>query len=184
MPEVVASYATQPNNFAKLRGIQQQIIRTYQLDFAKYAPAEQVAKIGEIFAQIPLQISKENQKFKVSGISKNARMREYSVALQWLVDTGMIHKVTNISHIAIPIAAHSDRDVFKLFLLDTGLLGALHGNPEPRTITRDATCQRDRRGPFANVRPSYFQILAPRGHWIAAIFPPLNRYPHQVFQEL
>ena len=125
MPEVVASYATQPNNFAKLRGIQQQIIRTYQLDFAKYAPAEQVAKIGEIFAQIPLQISKENRKFKVSGISKNARMREYSAALQWLIDAGMIHKVTNISHIAIPIAAHSDRDVFKLFLLDTGLLGAL-----------------------------------------------------------
>lgn len=125
MPEVIARYAMEPHQFVNARSIQRQIIRTYQLDFAKYAPAEQVAKIGEVFSQIPLQIAKENKKFKVSGISKNARLREYGTALQWLIDAGLVHKISNITQIDIPIAAHADRNVFKLFMLDTGLLGTL-----------------------------------------------------------
>jgi len=125
MPEVVAAYAKEPSNFSKLRTIQNQIVRAYQLDFAKYAAPAQVAKIGEIFAQIPLQIAKENKKFKISEISKSARLREYGEALQWLVDAGMIHRVTNISQIDVPLAAHTNQNIFKLFLLDTGLMGAL-----------------------------------------------------------
>jgi predicted AAA+ superfamily ATPase len=125
MPEVVARYAKEPHQFVNARSIQRQIIRTYQLDFAKYAPADQVAKIGEIFAQIPVQIAKENKKFKISAISKNARLREYSTALQWLVDSGIVHKISNINQIDVPLAAHADRSVFKLFMIDTGLLGAM-----------------------------------------------------------
>lgn len=125
MPEVVAAYTNDPKNFEHLRTLQNQITRTYQLDFAKYAPSGQVAKIGEIFAQIPLQIAKENRKFQISGIRKNARLREYGEALQWLVDAGIVHKVSNISDVSIPLAAHANHDVFKLFLIDVGLLGAM-----------------------------------------------------------
>lgn len=124
MPEVIAAFIKEPGNFARLRTIQQQIVRTYQLDFAKYAPADQVVKIGEIYAQVPMQIAKENKKFKISGISKNARLREYGEALQWLIDAGIVHRVTNISQIDIPLGVHADRDVFKLFMVDTGLVGA------------------------------------------------------------
>ncbi len=124
MPEVVAAYVKEPGNFERLRTIQQQIVRTYQLDFAKYAPPSQVAKIAEIYEQIPIQIAKENKKFKISGVAKQARLREYGEALQWLVDAGVVYKIKSVSHIEIPLGSHADRDVFKLFLLDTGLLGA------------------------------------------------------------
>lgn len=148
MPEVVAAFAQNSSDRNKLRELQNQIIRTYQLDFAKHAPSTQIAKIGEIFAQLPLQIAKENKKFQVSGISKNARLREYAEAIQWLIDAGIVHKVTNIAQIDIPLAAHAIQNSFKLFLLDTGLLGAMLDVP-PKLILDHAQLFSNYRGALA-----------------------------------
>ncbi len=125
MPEVVAAYATAPNNTEAVRSIQNQIIQSYQLDFAKHAPSELVSKIGAVFQQIPKLLAKENKKFSFTSIGTHARARDYSEALQWLMDARMVHKVKNISQIDLPLESHAHEGTFKVYPLDVGLLGAL-----------------------------------------------------------
>ena len=125
MPEVVAKYATSPANIEAVRAIQNQIVQSYQLDFAKHAPSELVSKIGAVFHQIPKLLTKENKKFSYTGIGPHARARDYSEALQWLMDGRMVHKVKNISQIDLPLESHANIDIFKIYPLDVGLLGSL-----------------------------------------------------------
>lgn len=125
MPEVVASYATSPTNIEAVQAIQNQIVQSYQLDFAKHAPSELVSKIGAVFHQIPKLLAKENKKFSYTGIGSHARARDYSEALQWLMDGRMVHKVKNIAQIDLPLESHANMDIFKIYPLDVGLLGSL-----------------------------------------------------------
>jgi len=128
MPEVVAAYATNPD-LQTIRTIQKEIIEAYTFDFAKHAPSTQVMKIMEIWQSIPSQLAKENKKFIFSAISKSARAREYETAIQWLNDAGLIYKNYAISTPKIPLDGYSERQIFKLFLLDVGLLGAMSNLP-------------------------------------------------------
>jgi uncharacterized protein len=125
MPEVVATFAANPANPLPIREVQNQIVQSYQLDFAKHAPPELVSKIGAIFEQIPRLLAKENKKFSYSNISANARSRDYADALQWLLDARMVHKVKNISQVDMPLESHAQSNIFKVYPLDVGLLGAL-----------------------------------------------------------
>lgn len=68
---------------------------------------------------------KENKKFIFSAIRQSARAREYESALQWLVAAGLVIKVHAISAPGLPLKAYSNPQVFKLYTLDVGLLGAM-----------------------------------------------------------
>ena len=124
MPEAVAAYSDNPLNPNAVRLVQNEILRSYQLDFAKHAPPELVSKITSIFEKIPRQLAKENKKFSYVSISKHARARDYHDPMQWLLDARIINKVSNISQIDLPLASHAHDDTFKIYPLDVGLLGA------------------------------------------------------------
>lgn len=128
MPEVIAAYVNK-NSLEVARNIQKSILNAYVSDFAKHADANQVMKIMEIWNNIPQQLAKENKKFIFSAISKSARAREYEVAIQWLVGAGLIYKSFNIIDAKIPLEAYCDKKIFKIFLLDVGLLGAMNNLP-------------------------------------------------------
>jgi len=70
-------------------------------------------------------LGKENKKFIFSAIKKSARAREYENALQWLQDTGLILRVNLVKAGKMPINAYADRSIFKIYVLDVGLLGSL-----------------------------------------------------------
>lgn len=76
------------------------------------------------WASIPGQLAHENKKFTYAEITKNARAREYGESIQWLVDAGLVIKVQNTHTPKLPLAAYEE-NVFKLYLLDVGLLGAM-----------------------------------------------------------
>jgi predicted AAA+ superfamily ATPase len=124
MPEAVAEYI-ETQNVTKVREIQTNILNAYSLDFAKHAPKEQIMKINQVWSSIPNQLARENKKFIYSAIREGARAKEFEVALQWLVEAGLIHKVHLISVPKIPLSAYADRNVFKIYLIDVGLLGAM-----------------------------------------------------------
>jgi len=124
MPEAV-HYFSESNDFFKVREIQKEILNSYVLDFAKHAPAQDIPKIGLIWESIPAQLGKENKKFLFSALKKTARAREYENALKWLEDTGLILRVNLNKTGKIPLTAYSNRSIFKIFVLDVGLLGAL-----------------------------------------------------------
>jgi len=124
MPEAVNSYINH-NDLREVRSIQEKILIGYENDFAKYAPIEVVPKIRLVWHTLISQLAKENRKFIYGQIKKGARAKDFETAINWLSDAGMVLKVSLVEKPAIPLNAYTDIDVFKLFLLDIGLLNAL-----------------------------------------------------------
>jgi len=124
MPEVVAHYV-KTNDLLSLNEVHNNILLAYTLDFAKHAPKEELMKISMIWNVIPSQLAKENKKFIFSAIKKSARGRDFEVAIQWLIEAGLLYKSLRIHTPRLPLSAYSDFSVFKIFMLDTGLLCAM-----------------------------------------------------------
>lgn len=128
MPEAVDRYLkTQDLN--AVRDVQKSILSAYELDFSKHAPSAQIMRIFDTWHAIPNQLAKANKKFMFSAIKPSARARDYEVALEWLHQAGLIYRVFNISTPKIPLDAYADKRVFKVYLLDSGLLGAMSQLP-------------------------------------------------------
>lgn len=124
MPAAVLEY-TQSEDLNRVRAIQKNILEAYRLDFAKHAPHNAIMKINQVWDVIPSQLAKENKKFIYSIIRQGARAKEFEIAIQWLVEAGLIHKVYHVSTPKLPLKAHVHFDIFKLFTCDVGLLGAM-----------------------------------------------------------
>ena len=124
MPEAVHSLNVQ-NDYRKIREIQKQILSAYEQDFSKHAPSEIVPRIRMLWNSIPAQLAKENKKFIYGAVKQGARAKDYELALSWLVDCGLVHKVCRVSKPGIPLKAYEDYGAFKLFISDVGLLGAM-----------------------------------------------------------
>ncbi len=126
MPEAVLSFS-ESHDWGEVRDIQNEILRSYGLDFSKHAPAEVVPRIRMLWNSLPSQLSKENRKFIYGLVRQGARAREYEMALQWLSNGGLIYKVSNVSAPRVPLKSYEDAAIFKIFILDVGLLGAMSG---------------------------------------------------------
>lgn len=124
MPEAVAAFAARMD-YSEVRSIHNNILAAYEQDFSKHAPPRVVPRIRLLWNSIPSQLAKEQKKFIYGLIKSGARAREYELALAWLIDCGLIHKVQHISKPSIPLASYVSPGSFKLFLLDIGLLAAL-----------------------------------------------------------
>ncbi len=124
MPEVVLAYQ-ENKDFELVRKIQKQIIMAYEADFSKHAPKEVFPRIQMVWNSIPAQLAKENKKFVFNILREGARAKDYELAIQWLQDCGLILKVNRIKKPEIPLKAYEESSVFKVFLVDVGLLGAM-----------------------------------------------------------
>lgn len=132
MPEAVLKF-TENANFKEVRDIQKQILDAYEQDFSKHAPRDIIPRIRMVWNSIPAQLAKENRKFIYGIIKEGARAKDYELALSWLVDCGLVHKICRATKPAIPLKAYEDRSAFKLFLADIGLLAAM-GDIDAKTL--------------------------------------------------
>lgn len=132
MPEAVLSFKMQ-NDFKEVRIIQKLILSAYEQDFSKHAPSDIVPRIRMLWNSIPAQLAKENRKFIYGAVKQGSRAKDYELALSWLIDCGLVHKVCRVSKPGIPLKAYEDVTAFKLFLVDVGLLGAM-GDIDVRTL--------------------------------------------------
>ena len=128
MPEAVDKFV-QTNDANLVREVQNEILAAYERDISKHAPAEQVMRIGQVWHSIPSQLAKENRKFIYGVVKKGARAKDYELAIQWLLDAGLVYKVNRITTLAMPLKMHEELSAFKLFVLDCGLLGAMTLTP-------------------------------------------------------
>jgi predicted AAA+ superfamily ATPase len=124
MPEAVNTYI-ETKNYNQVRTIQNNIIQGYENDFAKYAPIEIVPKIRLVWHSILGQLAKENKKFIYGQLKKGARAKDFESAINWLIHAGLLIKCMRINKTSIPLKSYADYDVFKLYLLDIGLLNAM-----------------------------------------------------------
>jgi predicted AAA+ superfamily ATPase len=121
MPEAADSWVTE-KNIEKLEVILQKILDSYELDFAKHAPASEYPKLSAIWRSIPAQLARENGKFIFSQVKKGSRSKDLEDALEWLLGAGMVYKVAKIEKPFIPMSSYADFSYFKLYMADVGLL--------------------------------------------------------------
>lgn len=107
MPEAVSAYHNN-HDFNEVRAIQEQILAAYEQDFSKHAPADLVPRIRMLWGSIPAQLAKENKKFIYGLIKQGARAKEYEMALLWLTDCGLAHKIHRVTTPRLPLKACED----------------------------------------------------------------------------
>lgn len=128
MPEAVSAYVSEAS-LLEVRSIQSAIIEAYRNDISKHAPLKEVERIQLVLRSLPAQLARENKKFIYSAVRKGARAADFEIAIQWLVDAGIVSKVSRINSPKIPLAFYEDFNAFKLYLLDCGLFGAMVNAP-------------------------------------------------------
>ncbi|NQY74425.1 MAG: ATP-binding protein [Candidatus Margulisbacteria bacterium] len=133
LPGVVNAFLPD-QDFMKAREVQDHLLKGYQADFAKHAPPTDAIKILNLWESIPQQLSKDNKKFMFNVAKSGARAREYEIALRWLIDAGLIISLPNIETPGTPLTVYKSKTIFKIYMFDTGLLGAL-SKLDPKILT-------------------------------------------------
>jgi len=128
MPAVVKEYV-ESQNLQVVRNLQKQILFDYLRDFSKHAPQQQVPRINMVWDSIPSQLARENKKFVYGAIKKGGRASEFELAIQWLLDAGLVYRVHRVTAPSMPLKFYEDMAAFKLFMLDVGLMGAMTDTP-------------------------------------------------------
>lgn len=132
MPEAVQTYIDTDDMY-EVRNIQKQLLSYYANDFSKHAPTATVPRLQMVWNSIPMQLAKENRKFVYGALREGARAKDFELAIQWLLDCGLIHLSHRASKPGMPLISYMDMSSFKMFLLDVGLLAA-QGNLDARIL--------------------------------------------------
>ena len=124
MPEAVSIWC-ETKDLQKVEAVQQDILSSYELDFAKHAPPSEFPKLSAIWASVPQQLAKPNSKFIFSHVKKGWRSKDLEDALQWLIRAGLVYQVCKVEKPFMPLSSYADATSFKLYLCDVGLLRRL-----------------------------------------------------------
>lgn len=123
MPEVVDTFR-QTENYALVREVQEELLASYQRDFSKHVSVTVSTRIAQIWKSLPSQLSRENKKFIYKDVHPDIRRRNATEPMEWLLHSGLIHHNNRVKEPRIPFSAYED-GVFKAFVVDIGLLGAM-----------------------------------------------------------
>jgi len=126
LPEAVNDFVRN-RDFARVREIQNNILRSYEFDCSLNAPNNEVPKIRAVLNSIPTQLDKDNKKFFYGLLKSGARAKDYEPALHWLTESGLVYRQSRISKPHIPLGVYEDLKAFKLYMSDIGLLSNLLG---------------------------------------------------------
>ena len=122
MPECVQSW-TNNEDPEEISDIQGEIVSLYENDFTKHGEKVNSGRILQVFRSIVPQLAKgNNEKFMYAAISKSARAKDFEIAIEWLVSSGIACRIVNVSKPEYPLRAYEILNYFKLFLLDVGLV--------------------------------------------------------------
>lgn len=124
MPEAVKTFLA-TNDANAVRKVQNDILFVYRSDMSKHVSPNEATRISMVWQSIPSQLAKENKKFVYGALRTGARAKDFEMAIQWLVDAGLVYRVSRVREVGMPLKFYEDFNAFKLFLLDVGLLGAL-----------------------------------------------------------
>ena len=121
MPEAIADWI-ENHNVENINTIQEEILSNYRKDFSKYTDNTTAIRIRQVFDSLPAQFAKKNDKFLYGTVKSGARAREYEMAIEWLIDAGIIHRVNQVScGNKIPLKSYANPSAFKLYFVDIGL---------------------------------------------------------------
>ena len=136
MPGVVSKYIENAD-LKQVRNIQRDILEAYRRDISKHTTAAESTRIRQVLDSLPTQLAKENKKFVYGAVRQGSRAKDFELAIQWLMDAGIVHKVSRIREPKMPLKFYEDIDAFKLFLLDCGLLACMTDAPADQMLIGD-----------------------------------------------
>jgi hypothetical protein len=126
MPAAVSAYVA-AGNLQEVRRVQEQLLYGYERDMSKHLELRETGFTLAAWRSIPAHLGQENKRFVFGHIQEGARAKDYRAAIDWLTQAGLALKVPRVSKPGLTLAAYANESIFKLFLLDVGLLGAMSG---------------------------------------------------------
>lgn len=121
MPAIVSKYIKN-KNFSGILSMQEQILKDYEEDIAKYANGFDKARILNAYRKVAVFLGNENKKFQISKLGEGARNREYRGITDWLSDAGIINVSYCMEECSLPLKGNYNPDNYRLYFSDTGLL--------------------------------------------------------------
>ncbi len=121
MPQVVNIFID-TRNLYEIDKEQKNIINTYKADFSRYESLDRKLRIISIYDNIPIQLNKQNHKFVFNYLNKELKFDRYENSFLWLKDAGVAYPVYIASEAKSPLIISKDKNTFKLYLSDVGLL--------------------------------------------------------------
>lgn len=126
MPAAVSKWV-ETRNMAEVDSILDGLVTSYRLDFLKHVPEKDIKKVNMIWDSVHKQLASENRRFFFGHAVKGARSVDLEDALQWLIDAGMVYKVPRIERVGIPLSAYTSDTLFKIYMMDVGVLRHMAG---------------------------------------------------------
>ncbi|MCQ2071375.1 MAG: AAA family ATPase [archaeon] len=128
MPEAVSKWV-ETHSMTEVDRILNEISESYKLDFLKHVPGKDIKKVNLIWDSIPSQLATGNRRFFFGHAVKGSRSTDLEDSLQWLIDAGMVYRVPKIEHIGIPLSSYRSDNLFKIYMMDVGILRHKAGVP-------------------------------------------------------
>lgn len=121
MPDAVQTYV-ETKDLSMVRDVQEAVRDWYRTDITKYCPRESRLKAKEAYELVPAELNNPNKRFILKSLNEHARFRSYEDAFLWIAAANVALPAYNVDEPASPLLASKQRNLFKLFYSDVGLL--------------------------------------------------------------
>ena len=127
-PEVIVA-SIDGKSIYEIDAIKQKIIDVYKKEVIFNKVLIDIPRSIEVIDSIPRQLAKSNKKFQYGLIGSGKRAKEYEGSIDFLVNNQLVYRSFKVKTIKSPLSSCKDKDSFKLYLPDDGLLySMLHLN--------------------------------------------------------
>jgi len=133
MPKIVATYI-EDHDLLKCQRVLDDLIYSYEDDFAKYKVRVSTSVIREVFKSVVLQ---NGQKFVYSKASPELNRLRVKDAIELLTMAGLIIPITHSAANGIPLGAEINPKLRKFIVFDSGIFQRLLGLSLSEVLLRD-----------------------------------------------
>ena len=127
MPQAVSVFA-ETHDLGEVDAVKREILTLYRNDIHKYAGALR-HKVLAVFNRIPAELARHEKKFVLADLGKDARMRDYDAAFEWLKSAMTVNVAYAASEPTVGLEMRTDVLSLKCYLADTGLLVSMAFDP-------------------------------------------------------
>ena len=113
------------------------IIEDYKNDMNNHVNNSlETLKIRKIYNSLSSQLQNASKKFQYSVVEPNAKSREFSLPLDWLIESNMVELCKCVKLPEKPLLGFVDENTFKVYYSDVGIFNRLVNN-DAKTILLD-----------------------------------------------
>ena len=120
MPQAVAQFAA-THALREVDATKRDILALYRADIHKFGGALRHKALA-IFNALPSMLAKHEKRFTLAALSKDARMRDYDAAFEWLKSAMTVNVCYRATTPEMGLGLNADAVALKCYLGDTGLL--------------------------------------------------------------